>query len=292
MNIVVKKEYNNYDEMVKYIEDNKLVDVDYRFAMVALLTDKDGRIILQRRGDEARDAHGMLADIGGAFEDRDGTFRDGLYREIHEEVGNQADISIETFVGGSIKTIYDPRTEKDVNWLFLAYKCKYNGGILECNEPGKCVNYEYYKSDELNRDDMSETSKFFWNYYFNEYNKCYSYVMGIDKGIKKLGKEFVVKEDDGDYEVTFTKDKAEKWEKFIEDNMNDGFWNEYIIDDEIRFIFKEDGIIKKYVLNKDNNQEILEKCRYFAESNFDSIRNIYENTPFYKDKIDGIVFFD
>lgn len=292
MNIVIKKEIDNYDEMVKYISDNNLIDVKYRFAVVALLTDKNGKVILQRRGPKARDNNNILADIGGAFELSDKSFRDAMLREIREEVGNDALIEIEHFVSGSLKTIYDPEVGEDVNWLFLSYKCKYNGGELLINEPGKCRGYEYYGMDELPDTDRAETSKFFWDYYLNRYNKCYSYAMGINKKINKLNKEFKCKEDGEDFEVTFNNSNENLWVKFIEDNMSDGFWNEYLIDDKIKFIFKEDGIVTKYELNKDNNQEILEKCRRFAEVQFESVRTMYLNTPFYSNKIDGIIFFD
>ncbi len=294
MELILKKEFMTKEELDAFINSSKCIDVSYRYAVVGLITDTNGDVIIPRRGDMARDGAGWLADIGGAYEEDDRSFRDALLREIHEEVGDDADIKIDDFICGVLKSKYDPKTEQEVNWIFLTYKCTYYGGELRDNENGKIQSFEKYKMNELPLEKRLETSIFFWNYYMNEYNKCYSYAMGVEDKIKKLDKKkFNIKEDDGDYEVIFNKEYSELWEEFIINNMKDGFWNEYIVNGEIRFIFKnDDGTVDKCVLNKDNNQDILVKCRMFAETQFPSVKEMYINTSFYSDKITGIEFYD
>ncbi len=294
MKLVLKREFELESDLRKYIE-NSFNDMPlYSCAVIGMLFDKDGNVILQRRGPKSRDGNGRLAEIGGAVEEYDKTFKDALRRELREEVGDSAQIKIDDFIGGMLQNKYDSRTCKDVNWLFLLYKCTYISGELKCNEEGKSLGYEVYGKDDLPYDEMLDTTKYFWDYYNNGYNKCYSYVMGIGDKIKNLDEtKFNIVPDDGDYEITFDKKGEIEYKKFIVDNLNVGYWNEYFVDDQVVFYFREsEKEIRRYVLNKDNNEEILVKCREFAEADFVSIRQMYIDTPFYKKHMDGVVFYD
>lgn len=114
----------------------------------------------------------------------------------------------------------------------------------------------------------------------------YSYVMGVRDNILELEKEgFIIEKDNDDYMVSFPNDKSKVWEKFIIENLDNGYWNEYIGNDII-FIFKfEDGKIKKYILDNSNEKEILKLCCEFAQTEFDSIRKMLEDNEFYMDKL-------
>ena len=114
----------------------------------------------------------------------------------------------------------------------------------------------------------------------------YSYVMGVDDNILKLRDEgFCIEKKGNDYLVTFPQEKAIVWEEFIYRNLESGFWNDYIGDD-IVFIFKFDnGVIKKYILDSLNENEILELCCRFAETKFNSIKDMLLDNDFYKDKV-------
>lgn len=294
MRLVLKKEFDKERDLREYIDKNFKDIPEYRCAVIGMLFDKKGNIILQRRGPKSRDGNGMLADIGGAVEDNDNNFREALLRELKEEVGDSATIMIDDFVGGVLQNKYDSRTGKDVNWLFLLYKCTYVSGEIRCNEEGKSLGYEYYGKNEMPYDEMLDTTKYFWNYYVNGFNKCYSYAMGIGDRIKKLDTtKFNIVLDDGDYEIIFDKKDEEEYKKFIVDNLEVGYWNEYFIDDKVVFYFREnEKDIRRYVLSKDNNEEILDKCREFAEADFVSVRQMYVDTPFYKKYMDGVVFYD
>lgn len=294
MKLVLKRELETEEALRKFIVDNNIKVPEYRCAVIALLLDKDGRVILQRRGPKSRDDSGLLADIGGAVEEYDKTLEDAMMRELREEVGESAEINIDGFVGGVLQTKYDPRTNADVNWLFLLYKCTYVGGELLCNEDGKALGYEIYEKYELPVNELLETTNYFWNYYLNEYNKCYSYAMGIGERIKYLdATKFNIVEDDGDYEIIFDKKDELEYNNFIKETIEVGYWNEYFIDDRIVFYFKEnEKDIIKYVLKKDNNEEILVKCKEYAEVDFVSVRQMFLDTPFYNKHIDGMIFYD
>lgn len=166
MKLIADKELKTDEEVVEYFKENNIVLNDYRNAVIALITDNNDRIILQRRGPKSRDEENRLADIGGAVEESDKDFREALKREIIEEVGNEANIQIENFVCCFLCCKYDSRSKKEVNWLFWVYKCCYIDGNLLFNEPGKCLGYEFYKYNELPRNEMLDTTKEFWDYYY------------------------------------------------------------------------------------------------------------------------------
>ncbi len=294
MEVILKREFNTEKEIRKYVEENNLIKSSYKCACISLLFNENGEVILQKRGPKSRDSYGMLVDIGGALEVDDKTIREGLKREIEEEVGLSAKIDINDFVVGVLERKYDSRTDRDVNWLFLVYKCQLKGGVLKCNEEGKALSYESYSLTNLPYEKMLDTTIYFFNYYLNFYNKCFSYAMGINERIINLDKnKFKINDDESDYEIIFNKEDTFLYEKFIVENLEVGYWNEYIIDDKIVFMFKEiDGLLNKYVLSEENNEQILNKCSKFAEANFASIRQMFLDTPFYSDKLEGVIFYD
>ena len=162
------KDINDENELKKYLSDIGLKLPEYRCAVIGLIFDEKGRILLQRRGPKSRDEFNKLEDIGGAVESTDISFKAAMHREIVEEVGNDIDYSIDELVGASLITKYDSRTDKDVNWFFLLYKCTYRSGELKINEPGKCLGYEFYKQDELPVDEVAKTTMMFWDFYNNK----------------------------------------------------------------------------------------------------------------------------
>lgn len=109
----------------------------------------------------------------------------------------------------------------------------------------------------------------------------YSYVMGIENieflklnniEIKSFGKN---------YGVTFSDELIELYEEFICGALQNGFWNEYL-GKEIVFIFKfKDGTVKKFILNDENENEILKLCCDFAQCEFSSIMNMLKENEFY-----------
>lgn len=109
----------------------------------------------------------------------------------------------------------------------------------------------------------------------------YSYIMGVNNIDILKQNNFKIKQFENDYGVIFEDNKVELFEKYICATLENGFWNEYLGKDKV-FIFKsKDGEIKKYVLNNDNEKEILKSCCEFAECEFESIDKMLRDNEFY-----------
>ena len=161
MELVFRDSVVTCEDVSNVIKNNNISLPDYRLAVIVRLMDKDGNVILQRRGPKSRDEHNKLEDIGGAVEDTDINLIEALYREIKEEVGELANIEIKDFVGAVFEPKFDIRTNKTVNWLFCIYNGLYIDGELLINDPGKCLGYEFYNKNNLPKDEMSYTSVYF-----------------------------------------------------------------------------------------------------------------------------------
>jgi len=167
MQLIFKDPVVTKNDVKSILSQKKIKLPTYRLAVIVVLEDEQGRIILQRRGPKSRDEFNHLEDIGGAVEKTDTTLISALYREVKEEVGNKASITLAEFIGAVLETKYDPRTNQDVNWLFCLYHGIYHGGQLLINEPGKCLGYEFYYFEDLPLAELSATSVFF-NQLFHE----------------------------------------------------------------------------------------------------------------------------
>lgn len=112
----------------------------------------------------------------------------------------------------------------------------------------------------------------------------YSYLMGV-KDVEELKNNgFIIEKIDEDYGIIFTKDKEKLYEEFIIKNLEPGYWNEYLGDDFV-FIFKyPNNKVKKYIYNKNNEQEIFSLCCQFAEYEFPSFMQMLKDNTFYLEK--------
>lgn len=111
----------------------------------------------------------------------------------------------------------------------------------------------------------------------------YSYVMGIGKKIYSLkSKEFIIKRKRKDYMVTFADEKANIWEEFICEHLQEGYWNEYINGDKVVFLFHLDSGIKRYEVENFENDEVLALCEKICDSRFESIKSMLAGNKFYK----------
>ncbi len=114
--------------------------------------------------------------------------------------------------------------------------------------------------------------------------KNFSYLMGVDNIDKLKENNFEIKLYDSGYGVSFKSDKAKIFEDYIYETLKNGFWNEYLGKEKI-FIFKfKDGRIKKYILNNENEKEILKLCEEFADCKFESIDKMLRDNMFYAEK--------
>lgn len=168
MFIKFNKEIENEEELRETIASAGIKLPEFKCAVIALFLDKEGNIILQRRGPNSRDEVGKLEDIGGAVEETDISFKSAMRREIVEEAGDDFNFTIDELIGASLIHKYDSRSKSEVNWFFLLYKCTYLDGELKINEPGKCLGYEFYKKENLPTDEVAESTLKFWDFYYNE----------------------------------------------------------------------------------------------------------------------------
>ena len=133
------------------------------------------------------------------------------------------------------------------------------------------LNYKYLEENKLTRNKILKEGI--------EMN--YSYVMGIDNIDKLKENKFEIISYGNDYGVSFSSDKTKIFEDFIYNTLQNGFWNEYLGKENV-FIFKfKDGKIKRYVLNNDNEKEILKLCQEFANCDFESIDKMLRDNDFY-----------
>ncbi len=109
----------------------------------------------------------------------------------------------------------------------------------------------------------------------------YSYLMGINNIDILKQNNVKIKYFGNNYGVIFDDNKIELFEKYICETLENGFWNEYLGKDKV-FIFKfKNSKIKRYVLNKDNEKEVLKLCCEFADCKFKSIDKMLRDNNFY-----------
>lgn len=124
-----------------------------------------------------------------------------------------------------------------------------------------------------------------------EYNICYSYAMGMSDDIYELEKDgFIIEKDNSDFRVIFNKKLASKWEEFVINHLEVEYWNEYISNNEITFIFNLKEGFKKYVVNNYNNDEVLNLCEELCNCKFGSIEKMIKDNEFYKEKLNRSEF--
>lgn len=152
-------EVKNMRELKEKLNENDNIQQEYKVAVIVYAFDEDNRIIFQRRGPGCRDERFKLETIGGRVKEDDIDFRSALYREIVEEVGNEANIEIEEFITSTYAKTYDTRNNKEQAWVYLAYKGKLKSGELKIAEPDKCLGYEKYKIGKVDENELSNGAK-------------------------------------------------------------------------------------------------------------------------------------
>lgn len=155
-------EVKNMKELEQILQNKKGIPKEYKVAVIVFAFDKDKKLILQRRGPGCRDERFKLEGIGGGVKPTDPDFRSALHREIVEEVGENAQISIDTFITAIGEKTLDLRDNKEKYWILLAYKGTLQDGELEIAEPDKNLGYERYVLDEVDENELSVAAKNFY----------------------------------------------------------------------------------------------------------------------------------
>lgn len=110
--------------------------------------------------------------------------------------------------------------------------------------------------------------------------------MGIGYEINGLtGNGFIIEQFSENFGVTFPKEKADKWEDFIKKHLKLGYWNEYLTDDGVVFLFHLKDGIKKYDVKEYKNQEVLALCEKLCECKFTSLKDMLKENHYYNDRI-------
>mgnify|MGYP006952608842 CR=1 FL=1 len=115
--------------------------------------------------------------------------------------------------------------------------------------------------------------------------------MGADKitdqDLENLGVEIVEKTDSGSRKLKIPSDKIEGYKDLLREKMEPGFWNEFLDENGIHFVFKlKNGDTKEYVLSPENEREIDKLCAELNNEPPDKTANVYKyisDNDFYHD---------
>lgn len=115
----------------------------------------------------------------------------------------------------------------------------------------------------------------------------YSYVMGIDLANLNLTEgKFNIKKDGNNYMVSFNNDSVIEWEKLIFSNLPIGYWNEYLMENDIVvFMFHLPNEFRKYIVSDYKNDEVLRLCNKLSGGDFRTIKTMLKSNLFYYNKI-------
>ena len=114
----------------------------------------------------------------------------------------------------------------------------------------------------------------------------YSYVVGMNDELYELETDgLIIEKNDNDFMISFSKKLTNKWEEFVYKHLKVEYWNEYITDNEIIFIFHLKEGFKRYVVKNFENDEVLKLCEKLCDCKFESIEKMIKDNKFYKEKI-------
>jgi len=121
----------------------------------AVIVRDDGRIFLARRGAGARNERGRWEFPGGAVRFGE-KLKDALAREVREEFG----IRIE--VGELINVVDHIIESEDQHWVAPGYLCRIVAGEPAIQEPDKCSEFRWVKTEEIGGYDLTGASRKTW----------------------------------------------------------------------------------------------------------------------------------
>lgn len=116
-----------------------------------------------------------------------------------------------------------------------------------------------------------------------EIDMYYSYAMGIGENIYSLKDHgFIIKRRDSGFQVSFPKEKAKIWEDFVMANLEINYWNEYLTEDGVVFIFNLCDGIRRYDVKNFDNEEVLTICEELCDCDFGTIKDMLIGNKFYR----------
>lgn len=108
-----------------------------------------------------------------------------------------------------------------------------------------------------------------------------SYLMGVkdatENHLKSLGVANATKSESGNWKLEIPTEKIEAYKEFVKAKLEPGFWNEFLDEYGIHFIFKlKDGTYKEYALSSTNEQEIDNLCAKLNNEPPEKTANVYK----------------
>jgi len=118
-----------------------------------------------------------------------------------------------------------------------------------------------------------------------------SYLMGADKisdqDLTNLGIEIAEKTESESRKLKIPSEKIDGYKGLVKEKMTPGFWNEFLNENNIHFIFKfKNDEVKEYVLSPENEQEIDKICAELNNEPPEKTANVYKyisDNNFYHD---------
>ncbi len=251
---------------VSFDELGTIDDNEFKFAVICAKYD-DKWIFCRHKDRSTWEIPGGHREINEAIEE---TAR----RELIEETGaKEFNITPLTVYG------VEKDGEKTYGVLFFA---EVTGlGEISIDSEIKEITLVDTISDELT---YPQIQPYLYEFVVQNTKLCYSYVIGMDDSILSLkAKGFDVKSDGDNYTVAFPKCKAVIWEAFVSKHLQFEYWNEYLIGDEVVFIFHLQDGTKKFKVENYENDEVLKLCETLCDCKFESIKGMLLGNWFYKE---------
>lgn len=110
----------------------------------------------------------------------------------------------------------------------------------------------------------------------------YSYVMGVDSTIRDLEAcGFTVEADGENYMVTFPDGLESVWEEYIYNELEIEYWNEYLTEGGVVFIFCLKDGFRRYEVRDFEDREVLALCEELCGCRFGSLKAMLLDNHFY-----------
>ena len=143
----IRTELKNFIELQK----KKQLQVDKKIIQIgagALIFNKEGKLLLGKRGPQARNEIGKWEIPGGGIEYGE-KVEDGLKREVQEELGIDIEVQEMLQLCDHI-LVYEGQ-----HWISPTYICRLTKGTPTIQEPEKCTEIGWFTIDEAEKLDLS-----------------------------------------------------------------------------------------------------------------------------------------
>jgi hypothetical protein len=122
----------------------------YRIAVAGVIFCPDGRVLLEKRGVQARDEQGTLEGVGGSISEQDlyQALQRAIRQELCDENGGPLRVSIDQFLDFHAFKFQDKHTGGLRDWIVVTYLCYLHEGSPRSNEH-KIEELKFLTLDEL-----------------------------------------------------------------------------------------------------------------------------------------------